>query len=368
MSTTRQKFHYVYDDLKMQIEGHILMPETKLPSESELMSKYEISRYTARKVLDQLEKENLIYKHQGKGCFVRSRMSVPLRTGSKQILLIASRAEHFYFLKTINGIEQALSNSGYTLTIKLSNYNSNVEAAQLKEAFHEDYAGILLFPSESAYIHTNHYLYRYIEKNHIPCITLGNMLPFVHIPSVITDDYMGGKLAAECLLKNGHTTFASLINKEEYSGCMRYAGFIEGLQCSEVPIAFETIFWFDHSEKDSMFLPPQNAEILKLAQKVTAFFCFNDSAAVNLYELLTANGYRIPDDISIIGYDDSYLCETNPIPLTSLHQDPELAGYTAAKNLLNLIEDPKYDCNKIFQPYLVERKSVKNLIPELQFK
>lgn len=362
MGNTNKKFHYMYDDLKMQITGHILLPESKLPSESELIQKYDVSRYTARKVLEQLEKEDLIYKHQGKGCFVRSQaLPAPNFTTSKQLLLIASRAEHFYFLKSINGIEQALQNSGYTLTIKLSNYSPVVEAEQLKEAFQDNYAGILLFPSESAYIHTNHYLYRYIESRHIPCITLGNILPFVHIPSVVTDDYMGGKLAAEHFIKNGHTSFAALMNREEYSGCMRYAGFVEGLHCSNVPITSEDILWFGHSEKDSMFSPPQNKEILKLAEKATAFFCFNDSAAVNLYQLLVREGYRIPDDISIIGYDDSYLCETNPVPLTSLHQDPQLAGYTAAKNLLQLIEDPKFDCNKTFQPYLVERSSVKNI-------
>lgn len=362
MKTNSKKFNYVYDDLKTKIKGYTLPPESKLPSESDLMLQYGITRYTARKALSQLESDGLIYKYQGKGCFVRPQ-TIPMSyaTNSRQILLIASRAEHFYFLKSINGIEQALQDAGYTLTIKLSNYNPAIEASLLKEAFQNDYAGILLFPSDSAYIYTNQFLYRYIQSNHIPCITLGNVLPFVKIPSVITDDYLGGKIAGEYLISHGHTSFVSLMNKEEYSGCMRYAGFIEAINYSQVPASFESVIWFGHDEKESIFQSPNNTHILELAKKTTSFFCFNDSAAVNLYQLLTASGYRIPDDISIIGYDDSYLCETNPVALTSLHQDPHLIGYTAAKNLLHLIDDPSFECSKVFKPYLVERQSVKQL-------
>ena len=362
MGTHNKKFQYIYDDLKMKIEGRLLLPESKLPSESELMIQYGVTRYTARKALEHLETDGLIIKHQGKGCFIRPQ-AIPLSytTHSRQILLIASRAEHFYFLKSINGIEQALQDGGYTLTIKLSNYNPVTEAALLKEAFQNDYAGILLFPSDSAYIYTNQFLYRYIESNHIPCITLGNVLPFVNIPSVGNDDYAGGKMAGEYLIHQGHRSFVSLMNQEEYSGCMRYAGFVEAINYADVPIAFESVIWFGHKEKESIFQAPNNTRILELAKKATSFFCFNDSAAVNLYQLLTSEGYRIPEDISIIGHDDSYLCETNPVPLTSLHQDPHLIGYTAAKNLLHLIDDPSYECSKVFQPYLVERNSVKKI-------
>ena len=201
MGKSKKNFYDMYNDLSVQIKSHHFQAGEKLPSESEFMAQYHISRYTVRKVLEQLEKEQIIVKHQGKGCFVQeqfSPISLPKRSG--QILLIASRAEHFYFMQCINGIEKALADSEYTLTIKFSNYNADIEAALLFEAFNNNYAGILLFPSDSGFIHTNQYLYRFIEEHHIPCISCGNILPFVHIPSVNTDDYLGGKLAARCFL------------------------------------------------------------------------------------------------------------------------------------------------------------------------
>lgn len=357
-----KKFQYIYDDLHTKIESRLLMPEDKLPSETELIEQYGVSRYMARQALEQLERDGLIIRRQGKGCFVRSpAIPLPVSNQSKQILLIASRAENFYFLKSINGIEQALQCTDYSLTIKLSNYSPDVEASLLKEAFVSNYAGILLFPSDSAYLYTNQFLYRYIEANRIPCITLGNVIPFVNIPSVVTDDYVGGRLAAEHLIARGHTSFVCIMNREEYSGCMRYAGFIEGLHRSGFPSSSCHVLWFTHKTKDSIFEAPQNEELLTLAQETSSFFCFNDAAAVHLYKLLTSLGVRIPEDISIIGYDDSYLCETLPVPLTSLHQDPHQAGYTAAKNLLQLIKDPNYDCNRTFKPRLIERSSVRQI-------
>ena len=365
MNMQKAKTRALYDSLRSKILSNLLPSGTKLPSETELIEQYEVSRYSVRKVLDDLSSEGLIEKHQGKGCFVCQSPDGGSITpnSSRQILLIASRAEHFYFLKSIRGIEKVLQESGYNLTIKLSNYDSQKEAHLLQKALSENYAGLLIFPSESAYLYTNLYLYRYIESNKVPCITLGNKLPCTSLAYVISDDYAGGRIAADYLIQKGHRYFACFMNKEEYSGCMRYAGFMEGLYKNHIPVHNCKIIWFSHTEQDSVF----NDTILKsnvlslAANNVSAFFCFNDVAAVDLYQLLSENGFKIPEDISIIGYDDSYLCETNPVPLTALHQDPELAGITAAQNIINLIEHGICSQSVSLPPFLVERSSVKDL-------
>ena len=360
MNGQKLKAGAFYENLKSRIVTGLLAPGTKLPSETECMEAYGISRYSVRKALGRLEEEGLIRKKQGKGCFVYQPNRYRAGEGSKQVLLIASRVENFYFLKSISGIENALSEKGYTLTIKLSNYDSRIEGELLCKAFSGHYAGLLLFPSESAYLHTNLHLYRYIEERKIPCVSLGNKLCSTDIPSVTTDDYTGGRIAAEYFVKRGHRSFACLMNQEEYSGCMRYAGFAAGLHERDIPVERCHILWFGHAEIDSLFREEAD-NILRLAERTTAFFCFNDAAAVNLYRLFVENGVRVPEDVSIIGYDDSYLCEINPVPLTALHQDPETAGYIAAQNLLRLIEDENYDCNKVFMPYLKERDSVADI-------
>ena len=366
MSASSSKYHVLYNELRNKIENHILSEGDQLPSESELMAEYGISRYAVRKALTLLITDGLLYTHQGKGYFVKNFHAIPQHTNfissSKQLLMIASRTERFYFVKAINGIQRALEKSDYSLTIKLSNYDEQVEASLIsQEIKNRSYDGIFLFTTDSAYIYTNHYLYRLIEELRIPCITLGNILPFVNIPSVSTDDFLGGKLVAEYLLKNGHRRTACLMNKEEYSGCMRYSGFEGTMRLYDKDSTSVDVIWFDHSSCESMFMHPQSDKILELSKNVTAFFCFNDSTAIMLYKFLSMAGFSIPNDISIIGYDDSYLCETNGILLTSVHQDPESMGYEAANNMLRLIENPDYNASELFKPYLMERKSVRNL-------
>ena len=363
MDMQKAKTKALYNSLKSQIISKILLPGTKLPSETELIEQYGVSRYGARKALDALSNEQFIQKHQGKGCFVCQPPSSNLNASinSHQILLIASRAEHFYFLKSISGIEKALQNSGYTLTIKLANYDSAEEALLLKNAFKENYAGLLLFPSKSAYLYTNLHLYRYIETHHIPCITLGNALSFSSLPHVVSDDYAGGCIAANYLIEKGHRHFLCLMNEEEYSGCMRYAGFVGGLFENQYDEQNCSVIWFPHSENSIFHDTKLKANLLSaISNNVTAIFCFNDATAVGLYQLLIRHNFRVPDDISIIGYDDSYLCETNPVPLTALHQNPELAGLTAAKNLIDLIENGSCGQSVSLPPSLTERASVRD--------
>lgn len=362
MPPKKIKFRHAYDDLRMKITGNIFLPDAVLPSESELMRQYQITRYTARKVLARLEEDGLIYKRQGKGSFVKPlSFSYANKRTSKKILVIASRAEQFYFLKCINGIENALAQTGYKLTIRLSNFSAVEEAILLEEAFAEDYAGLLIFPSESAYIYTNTFWYRRIALSRTPCIFLGNTIPFVDIDSVVTDDYLGGKLAAECFLKNGHSAFVCVMNREEYSGCMRYSGFLEGLYLHGLSASSCRIQWYSHAGEAELFRGDNGEQILSLAKEASAFFCFNDAVALALCAFLAEKGLSVPDDVSLIGYDDSYICSLTPVPLTSLHQDPDQIGYTAAQNLLKKIADPGFQCSRTFLPYLVERKSVKCL-------
>lgn len=137
MSASSSKYHVLYNELRNKIENHILSEGDQLPSESELMAEYGISRYAVRKALTLLITDGLLYTHQGKGYFVKNFHAIPQHTNfiysSKQLLMIASRTERFYFIKAINGIQRALEKSDYSLTIKLSNYDEQVEASLISQ-------------------------------------------------------------------------------------------------------------------------------------------------------------------------------------------------------------------------------------------
>ena len=95
-----------------------------------------------------------------------------------------------------------------------------------------------------------------------------------------------------------------------------------------------------------------------LEKGVTAVFAFNDLIAIGAYRACTRRGLQIPEDISIVGYDDIILSEIPDRPLTTVHQPVELIAKEAVDLLLSLIEaKEKYKKDIILQPKLVVRES-----------
>ena len=95
--------------------------------------------------------------------------------------------------------------------------------------------------------------------------------------------------------------------------------------------------------------------------KVTAVFCFNDEMALGVIETLEKHGIRVPEDVSVIGCDDSYMCMFGPKKLTSVRQEPMELGGRAALNLLQLIRNPNAGTDIFFEPSIVERETVRDL-------
>ena len=173
------------------------------------------------------------------------------------------------------------------------------------------------------------------------------------------DDYEGGKMAAKYLIAKGHSRIASIMNRTECSGCMRYAGYQSALMEAGIKEEPGWAQWYEY-ETFQDFL--ENEELIGgCLSKVTAVFCFNDEMALGIIELLKKQGIRVPEDMSVMGYDDSYMCMFGEKKLTSIRQEPVEQGERAAMNLLQLIKNPNSGADTFFEPSLVERETVRTV-------
>ena len=104
-------------------------------------------------------------------------------------------------------------------------------------------------------------------------------------------------------------------------------------------------------------------QILALSPRPTAIFCGNDLLALGVMRGLMAANVRIPDDISIIGYDDIEFAPSAAVPLTSIAQPSYQLGFTATKLLLSECEGEENHAHQDvrFQPELTVRSSTKDL-------
>lgn len=348
------KYIALYQALLQEIVNGAMPIGVKMPSESLLIKMYGYSRQTVRKSLDMLAAEGYIETIQGSGSFVKNTNKMTVAKSSGSVVLMTLSYDHHYFPLYIKGIEDTLKEFGISLIIKSSNYNPEEEEAGLLEAMSSNVRGILLFPAYSASLYHNRYLYRQIQSRGMPIITLGNPVCFENIPFVGVDDYAGGDLVGKHLLQMGHSKIVCIMNANEVAGRLRYAGFVSALKSAGIQVDPNDVLWYGYGE----FKEKASARAVEKAKEATALFCYNDEIAEQLCQMLQKENMSIPDDISIVGYDDSYFSTLGTVKLTTVAQNPYEIGCAAANQVACRMRDSTAGETKLFTPSLVKRESV----------
>ncbi|MFD0716674.1 LacI family DNA-binding transcriptional regulator [Paenibacillus sp. GCM10027626] len=199
-----------------------------------------------------------------------------------------------------------------------------------------------------------------LEKTNKPLIIIDHFFPYSKIDAVLVDDYYGAFLAVKHFVNHGHLRIGFIGDSKLSPGFhARYRGFCDALEYWGLDLhpAYIYDIRFADSYGNIHFNTVQ--EKLDYTQLPTAFFCANDPIAFILNNALIAEGIQVPDQVSIIGFDNLDSCQWQSPPLTSLHYPREQIAVQTVKLLLWRMENPGEPCNKILiQPDLVSRQSV----------
>jgi LacI family purine nucleotide synthesis repressor len=177
---------------------------------------------------------------------------------------------------------------------------------------------------------------------------------------IIDNSEEGGYLATKYLTDRGHTDIACLSGHFVKAACQeRIAGFRRAMAEANLPVREDWILE-GNFECDTAVLAAD--KIIAMDKRPTAVFCFNDTMALGLMSRLQQRGIRVPEDMSVIGYDNIELAEYFSPPLTTIHQPKRRVGKNAFEILLERIKDKEHD-RRIFEmhPEIVERDTVKDL-------
>lgn len=204
------------------------------------------------------------------------------------------------------------------------------------------------------------------------CILLKRKVnkPMVFIDSYFCEDVMeyvnvglkdmqGGYEMTRYLLENGHRKIGFVADNCLGVDKERFLGYIQALK--EYQVAY--------SDKDFFLLTPGDKELEKSLKDLlrnvtgyTALFCASDYYAVHVMNYLRDHGKRIPEDISIAGFDDNVYSQIIRPSLTTVHQDVERKGEIAVEKILKLVDGEEIEERIIILPIeLIIRQSVKNL-------
>ena len=352
----------VKQDIIDQIERGQIKIGDKLMSETEMQQHYGVARPTIRAALSDLVTEGCIRKEHGLGTFC---IAYPKKEKPVNVDVIVNQSDTYFMPYVLRGISQVLDDNGGNLLLHDNDHSMERTIELLKRVLDRGTDGVIMpafFDSyKSCEIMVD--LLRQYDNAKVPIVMmLGDMNRPWYLSSLSIDNFIhitvdvryGGEIAAKYLLDCGHRRILALLcGSYAQKGNRRLIGFYDAVNRVPDARAFEYL-------GDANFGP----EVLRLVREegVTAIQCYNDHVAVQCLRLLSENGIRVPEDVSLIGFDDTDLAR-NAIPsLTTITHPKSQLGMEAANSILRRIRNPlDRQEDVIYRPGLVIRYSVKQV-------
>lgn len=359
MEKKQPKYMELVNWIQEQMEAGKLLPGQKMYSENRLKEMFHISRQTVRHAIGILEEEGTLIRKRGSGTYIND-MRQENSESRTRIAVVTTYVDSYIFPRTIQGIENVLSENGYPVQIAFTNNQFSRETTILENIISRDeVAGIIMETTKSGLPNPNLHLYEKLQQKRIPVIFINSFYPQLAIPHVSLDDRMAGAKAAEYLIKRGHRKIGGVFKLDDGQGHMRYAGYLDAVQRAGMEIDDERIAWLDTAM--IKHLGEYRSLLLKRLKDCTAVVCYNDQIALEVVSILNSVDMRVPEDISIVSIDDSELAALGDAALTSIPHPKDKLGEKAATNLLKMIRNPSYDGTYEFGVEIVERESVKDM-------
>lgn len=198
------------------------------------------------------------------------------------------------------------------------------------------------------------------ESIDIPMVFLDTYAPEEKIVNVGIEDYRGGYLSAKYLIGKGHRKIALVTPEISDEGVIRerYDGFFDACKESGVKFTTKDIFNSDTYYKNAMQV---GQDIAFGGGGYTAVACMSDLVAFGVVEGLKQCGMKVPNDVSVIGFDNLNHCELVTPKLTSIAQDIGLKAQRAGDHLFKMIGGADFVFDERLPIRVVERQSVRNL-------
>jgi LacI family transcriptional regulator len=282
-----------------------------------------------------------------------NRVARGLVTGrSHTLALVISDIRNHFFAEVARGAEDAACRAGHDLILCNSDLDPEKQMRYVQALVEKRVDGILM----NSVSVLNRKQQEQLASMGIAIVLLNRAAPRSAFSTVCADNYSGGRLAAEYLLQLGHRQIAHLTGPRHHGNMTeRVRGFTGALASASHPV--EPVVLYGKNNFNGGY--ELGRELIARNPEVTAIFAANDTMAFGVIRALTEAGRRIPDDVSVIGFDDIELAGIVSPPLTTIHQPKYEIGEAAVEMLLRHSDrkKPRPPEHRIFDVRLVERQS-----------
>ncbi len=250
----------------------------------------------------------------------------------------------------IGEIEKQARSSGYSLLLHNCNFNPITEVENMDIFSSRQVDGIIYVPASD-------YSVQKIKSLNIPTVAV--TMPVETIDSVSLDHQLGGALVAKHLLKQGHTRFCCLGQKTD----IKFSGFIQELYMQGMNAEDVGFIEINDNSVSRYQIREDICQYFLTTAKLdfTAVFCFNDPAAYDFIQIAMEHDIKVPEDIAVVGFDDTFIAKINKI--SSIHQPLEEMARLSIKIIMVALKSPQHreSINIHLPPSIVIRNS--SLLP-----
>lgn len=340
--------HELTQLIRQKIESGEYLAGALLPAERTMAEALGTSRPTLRRALEPLVKEGVLEQQPGRGLLVPDEST---RNPWRIIALLLPDFTNRFFAEVAEAIEYAAFQRGYQVLLCNSRHQAHLEDQHLKQLAARKVDGVILAHQPNQEIPQSLGL---LHAAGIPAVLLFSSARNADCDSVVLDDRAGVEQALRYLASLGHQRVAYCPPLGERTAHPRdghYRDFIK--RSGATPLLLDIV-----GKPEAEILAATRA-MLQQEHAPTACFAGNDHVALLLLKSLAALKVRVPEQFSVVGFDNLRLVEHLPVPLTTVDQPKHEMGRRAAELLFERLEaGPSLPVRReVFTPHLVIRDS-----------
>ncbi len=334
------KYKLLADQLREEMYTQEWKVGHRLPTEADLAARFAVSRQTVRRAIQVLTEEGVVESRQGSGTYATGKTQ---GTESRQVAVISSFLDDYIFPTVLHDAQSVFAGQGYSILVFATENQVSREREILQKLLDRPVSGILVEGSKTALPSPNADLYQRLRRAGVPMVFLhGAYQELGGIPCISDDNYGGGYKLARYLIDKGHRRIGGIFKSDDAQGPQRYYGCISAIRDQGLPISDRSFCWYDTTDRAQMMDPRENGMLRRFLSErlhdVTAVVCYNDEVAFLLIRELLAMGRRVPEDMAVVSFDNSYYSQIGPVHITSLWHRQDRMGRVAAEELIRILQ------------------------------
>ena len=366
---TKPKYEMIKETLLARIHAGDFSFDESFCTEKMLSEQHHVSRITAKRAIEDLEQQGILYRKRGVGSFVSRSLSPDSKatdTPKMISLLLPFATTQGNISEAIGSLSAVLAECGYFLSIHVTGSSSPKERTTLELLRSQNIAALVYYPKRDN-IHLeklNDFMF-----SGCPIVIVDKQTDCPYLNNVVCDNYDGGRQAARHLLGQGHRNiafFTAAPLSETSSVRDRFAGFLHEMKAAGIaPDPHQLVTCCEELSDDAALsterTPFQQKLLAMHSDGITAIIAENDRIAELIFLACRTIGLRIPEDLCLCGFDDTNVSRS--LGITSIHQDFAGIGREVGRILLAALKNPAAETEKIILPVTIVPRaaSQKNL-------